>query len=337
MTSCPNCGHENPAGSNFCGNCGTKLARADQPQAATASAAETQPPEAPKELAGGRYSIDRYLGEGGRKRVYVAHDTVLDRDVAIGIVKTSGLDPEARARVIREAQSMARLGDHPHVVTVHDIGEEDGDPYIVSQFMAGGSLDEMLESSPGRRLDLEAALSIASGVTKALEYAHERGVVHRDLKPANVFLTDDGTAKLGDFGLAFSMDRSRVTQTGMIVGTVSYMAPEQALGQHPDAKSDLYSLGALLYEMATGRPPFVGDDVVSVISQHQRAEPVKPGWHADDIPPALEELVMQLLEKRPQGRPSATEATARLATIKPLPEDHPAAEAQAAANRMESL
>src|SRR4051812_39816708 len=325
--TCPNCDHENPVESNFCGQCGASLR--DQP--------ETPDDSGPKQLAGGRYEVQRFLGEGGRKRVYLAHDTMLDRDVAIGIVKTSGLDEDARVRVTREAQSMARLGDHPHVVTVHDIGEENGDPYIVSQFMAGGSLDDLIEKQPEKRLDIETALQIADGVTKALEYAHERGVVHRDLKPANVFLTEDGTAKLGDFGLAFSMERSRVTQTGMIVGTVSYMAPEQALGQHPDAKSDLYSLGALLYEMATGRPPFVGDDVVSVISQHQRAEPVKPSWHADDLPPELEQLIMHLLEKRPADRPTATEAIQRLAQIEPLPADHPGAKAQAAANRMESL
>src|SRR3954454_20938550 len=336
MPSCPNCGHENPAEANFCGNCGTKLARADQPQAATPSAAETQPPEAPEELAGGRPSIHRYLGEGGRKRVYLAHDTVLDRDVAIGIVKTSGLDPEARARVIREAQSMARLGDHPHVVTVHDIGEEDGDPYIVSQFMAGGALDVLLAKSPGRRLDLETTLGIADGITQALEYAHARGVVHRDLKPANVFLTEDGVAKLGDFGLAFSMDRRRITQAGLIVGTASYMAPEQALGQHPDAMSDLYSLGAVMYEMVTGRPPFVGDDIVSVISQHQRAEPVRPSWHAADVPQELEELVMQLLEKRPAERPEAAEIRERLRSIEALPHDH-VQRAQDDLNRMESL
>src|SRR3954466_4927672 len=203
--------------------------------------------------------------------------------------------------------------------------------------MAGGAPDVLIKQQPDQRLDIETALRIASGVTRALEYAHERGVVHRDLKPANVFLTEDGMAKLGDFGLAFSMERSRVTQTGMIVGTVSYMAPEQALGQRPDAKSDLYSLGALLYEMATGRPPFVGDDLVSVISQHQRAEPVKPSWHADDIPPDLEELIMHLLEKRPQERPTATEAKERLSNMEPMPADHPATKAQDAVNRMESL
>src|SRR4051812_32252696 len=217
--TCPNCDHENPVESNFCGQCGASLR--DQP--------ETPDDSGPKQLAGGRYEVQRFLGEGGRKRVYLAHDTMLDRDVAIGIVKTSGLDEEGRVRVLREAQSMARLGDHPHVVTVHDIGHEDGDPYIVSQYMAGGSLDEMLEQAPDRRLALDTTLRIGEGLTQALEYAHERGVVHRDLKPAHVFLTEDGVAKLGDFGLAFSSERRRITQIGVIVGTASYMAPEQAL------------------------------------------------------------------------------------------------------------
>jgi class 3 adenylate cyclase len=324
--NCPSCGHENPVDSNFCGQCGASLReQAKAPDEA-----------APAKLAGGRYEVKRFLGEGGRKRVYLAHDTVLERDVAIGLVKTSGLDEEGRVRVLREAQSMARLGDHPHVVTVHDIGEEQGEPYIVSQYMAGGALDALLESAPDRRLDVETTLEIAQGVTQALEHAHARGIVHRDLKPANVFLTETGMAKLGDFGLAFSMERQRVTQAGMIVGTVSYMAPEQALGQRPDAKSDLYSLGALLYEMATGRPPFQGDDLVSVISQHQRAEPVKPSWHAADLPPDLEDLIMQLLEKRPDQRPTAAEAYARLRNVRPVEQDA-LARARAGEDGVESL
>jgi class 3 adenylate cyclase/tetratricopeptide (TPR) repeat protein len=332
--SCPSCGHENPHGANFCGHCGAPLLR-DAAPAAAPDPNDHAPDRAPVRVADGRYVVKGYLGEGGRKRVYLAHDTMLDRDVAVGIVKTAGLDEEARMRVRREAQSMARLGDHPHVVTVFDIGEENGESYIVSQYMAGGALEEALEQAPGRRLDLATTLRVADGVTRALEHAHANGVVHRDLKPANVFLTDDGTPKLGDFGLAFSVERSRLTQPGMILGTVAYMAPEQALGQAPDAASDLYSLGAMLYEMVTGRPPFTGEGLLAVISQHQNSEPVAPSWHGPGVPPDLEQLILELLEKSPADRPSATEVVEKLAQVSPATEGE--GRASDDGNRVESL
>ncbi len=300
---CPSCGHESPDDAKFCSQCGTRLL-AEQPQADSEPAVS----EPPSHVGDGRYVVDRFLGEGGRKRVYLAHDTALDRDVALAIVKTAGLDERGRVRVRREAQAMARLGDHPHVVTVHDIGEEHGEPYIVSQYMAGGAVENLLQQAPGRQLDIDTVLGVARGICTALEHAHHSGIVHRDLKPANVWLTADGTAKLGDFGLAFSLDKARVTKTGAIVGTAAYMAPEQALGHQPDAQSDLYSLGAMLYEMVTGRPPFVGDDVVSVISQHANAEPVAPSWHAEDVPKELERLILDLLEKDPGKRPQGAAA-----------------------------
>jgi class 3 adenylate cyclase/tetratricopeptide (TPR) repeat protein len=302
---CPSCGHENPADAKFCSQCGTRLPSEQAPPA------QPSAPEVPSHVGDGRYRVGRFLGEGGRKRVYLAHDTALDRDVALAIVKTAGLDERGRMRVRREAQAMARLGDHPHVVTVHDIGEENGEPYIVSQYMAGGAVEDLLEQAPERRLDLETTLRVASGICAALEHAHRNGIVHRDLKPANVWLTADGTAKLGDFGLAFSLETARVTRTGAIVGTAAYMAPEQALGHQPDAQSDLYSLGAMLYEMVTGRPPFVGDDVVSVISQHANAEPVAPSWHAQGVPEDLERLILALLEKSPDKRPQGAAEVAR--------------------------
>ena len=161
---------------------------------------------------------------------------------------------------------MGRLGDHPHIVTVFDIGEENGQPFIVSQYMAGGDLTEVLQQIEGQPLDLGEALRINGQVRRALEHAHSHGIVHRDLKPANIWLTDDGTVKLGDFGLAVALDKSRLTMEGTMVGTVAYMPPEQALGRKADARSDLYSLGCVLYEMLTGRPPFLGDDPVVVIS-----------------------------------------------------------------------
>ena len=184
----------------------------------------------------------------------------LDRDVAIAVIKTEGLDAQGLERVRREAQAMGRLGDHPHIVTIHDIGDESGQPYIVSQHMAGGDLSDRLQQAEGQRLELNEALRIGDQIRLALEYAHGLGVIHRDLKPGNVWLTEDGTAKLGDFGLAISLDRSRMTAEGMMVGTVAYMPPEQAMGRKADARSDLYSLGCMLYEMLTGRPPFLGDE-----------------------------------------------------------------------------
>ena len=163
--------------------------------------------------------MQRSLGESGQKRVYLAHDSRLDRDVAIALIKTEGLDEAGLARVRREAQAMGRLGDHPHIVTAHDIGDEHGQPYIVSQFLAGGDLEQRLQRADGHRLALDETLRIAEQVCQALEHAHDRGVIHRDLKPANIFFTEDPsagsgqapTAKLADFGLAVAIDRSRVT------------------------------------------------------------------------------------------------------------------------------
>ena len=150
---------------------------------------------------------------------------------------------------------MRKLGDHPHVVSVLDTGEEDGNPFIVSEYMPGGDVEGLL-SAEGGRLAVERAVEIAADVCRALEHAHARGIVHRDLKPANVWLDDDGRARLGDFGLATTEGRSRVSG-GTLVGTVAYLPPEQALGEASGPASDLYSLGALLYEMLTGRPPFL--------------------------------------------------------------------------------
>jgi class 3 adenylate cyclase len=272
----------------------------------------------PTSFASGRYQVERFLGEGAKKLVYLARDSRLDRDVAIALIKTEGLDAEGLARIRREAQAMGRLGDHPHIVTVYDIGDDRGQPYIVTQYMAGGDVEVLLQQAETHRLPLRDALRIGDHACQALQYAHGRGVIHRDLKPGNVWLDAKGTAKLGDFGLALAMDRSRLTQTGMIVGTVAYMPPEQALGKSPDARSDLYSLGAMLYEMVTGRPPFLGDDAVAIISQHINTPPVAPSWHNAEVPHALEALILRLLAKVPEERPKTAAAVCEaLAAISP--------------------
>ena len=293
----------------------------------------------PVAVGEGRYRVQRLLGEGSRKVVYAASDTRLGRDVAVAIIKTDGLDDAGRRRIDREARAMARLGDHPNIVTVFDVGDENGEPYIVSELMPGGSVSDAIERADDHRLPIADALRIGEQIALALEHAHERGVVHRDLKPANVWMAADGTARLGDFGLAVEADRSRITSEGMVVGTVAYLAPEQAVGRAPDKRSDLYALGTSLYEMLTGRPPFLGDDAVTVISQHLNTAPVSPTWHNAAVTPPIEALLLALLEKDPAARPadagSVVAELRRLQAVRPTasasaPADSPAPVTQAA-------
>jgi tetratricopeptide (TPR) repeat protein len=270
----------------------------------------------PTSFVNGRYQVKKFLGEGGKKKVYLVHDKVLDRDVAFALIKIEKLDDVTRVRFSREAQVMGRLGDHANIMTIHDMGEEKGQPYIVLPLMPGGDVESLIEKAPERSLPIDQAVGIAKAVCRGLEYAHAKGIIHRDIKPGNVWLSGDGTVKVGDFGLALAVDLSRLTNEGMMVGTYYYMPPEQAMGGEITAKADLYSLGAMLYEMVTGRPPFTGDDVVAVIGQHINTPPVSPNWHRPDLPPALAALMMRLLEKDPQKRPaSAAEVLKMLEAI----------------------
>lgn len=318
---CSECESENPAGQRFCDECGSELGgttRAAHGSPVTAASAHADEPEV---LAQGRYRLQRFLGEGAKKRVHLARDSRLDRDVAIAFVKSDGLD---MLRVRREAEAMGRLGDHPNIVTVHDVDEEDGRVYLVCQFIDGGDLDHKLAESDGHRLPIDDALGITEQVCAALQHAHDKEIVHRDLKPGNVWLTASGEARLGDFGLAVALDRSRLTHEGAMVGTATYMPPEQAVGGSASPRSDLYSLGAMLYEMLTGRPPFVGDDSVAIISQHLNVRPVAPSWHNADISPEIEALVLSLLDKDPDARPaSAVAVRERIAEIRSAPRIEP--------------
>ncbi len=333
-TACPACGSVVSPSARFCEACGAPLTASGPLPAAGSGQAppppKPAPPPVPVSFAAGRYEVRRFLGEGGRKRVYQAYDRALDREVAVATVKTEDLDAGGLERVRREAQAMGRLGDHPHIVTVYDIGEEDGRPFIVSQYMPGGSVDDLLAAATDRRLPIADALRIGDELCQALEHAHSRGIIHRDIKPANVWLTEDGSTRLGDFGLATAADRSRLTTEGMVVGTVAYMAPEQALGWDIDARADLYAVGALLYECLTGRPPFVGTDAVAVISQQLNAVPMAPLWHNADVPKPLGALVMELLAKTPEERPAhAGHVRQRLLEIAAAPPP-PVAEASGA-------
>jgi class 3 adenylate cyclase len=329
---CPSCGNENRDGARFCDSCGTELRPGSESR--VAPPAEPLPSDVPAEVGQGRYRPRRFLGQGGRKRVYLADDAASDREVALALFDTEGLGAAIQARSRREAEAMRKLGDHPHVVAVFDTGEEDGNPFIVSEYMPGGDVEGLL-AAEGGSLQVERAVAIAADVTRALEHAHARGIVHRDLKPANVWLDDDGNARLGDFGLATTEGRSRMSG-GALVGTVAYLPPEQALGEPAGPQSDLYSLGALLYEMLTGQPPFRGDDAVSIISQHLHADPVPPSRHNPQVPEALDRVVLCLLAKRGADRPQdAAEARERM--LAALEEEPPAVVEEREENPLDSL
>jgi tetratricopeptide (TPR) repeat protein len=279
-------------------------------------------------LLANRYLIDVQLGEGGMGVVFKAHDTLLDRPVAIKSLSPHLLSHDGLKRLLHEAQAAARL-THPNIVAIYDIVDEGEARLIVMEYVQGQTLRSLIP------LPWQRAVDIAVDICRALAFAHGRGIVHRDIKPENIIVTPDGTAKLMDFGLARSEGRSRLTQTGLIVGTVVYMGPEQAVSGQADARTDLYSLGCVMYQMITGRPPFEADDPISVISMHVNVPPVAPRFYTPEIPPALESIILRLLAKDPAQRYASAEElstilNSALAPVEAPPEVASAVEAQLA-------
>jgi len=247
-------------------------------------------------LENGRYAILKKLGEGGKGVVYKARDTVLNRVVAIKMLKSAVATEEAYSRFMREAQAVAKL-NHPNIVSIYDIGKEDEKQFFVLEFVDGMSLRELMRTYPEGKCDFQTVLRMGMDICGALQYAHSQGVLHRDIKPENILITQEGTVKLMDFGLAKMLGEPSITQEGIIVGTVAYVAPEIALGKGADARSDLYSFGAVLYETVTGKPPFSGEDPVKIIFSHIHDYPVSPGRLNPKVPQALADCIMKLLEK----------------------------------------
>ena len=245
-----------------------------------------------------RYRLESELGRGGMGIVFRATDLELMREVAIKVLPASPSWSDARERLLREARAAAAL-NHPHIVAVHDIGEAQGMPFFVMELVNGPSL------SRARELSLSRIVEIGSQVCAALEHAHSHSIVHRDLKPDNVLLSggnENSSVKLADLGLALPTSAERISRAGIILGTASYMAPEQALGQTVDGRADLYALGVVLYELTTGRVPFTGHDPLEVVSQHVHAPVVPPRVLRSDLPRAIEKLILKLLAKNPADR-----------------------------------
>ncbi|MGA8846361.1 MAG: Stk1 family PASTA domain-containing Ser/Thr kinase [Nocardioides sp.] len=260
-------------------------------------------------LVGGRYELGELLGRGGMAEVRKGTDSRLGRIVAVKRLRTDlASDSTFQARFRREAQSSASL-NHPSIVAVYDTGEEpaeDGSgvaqPYIVMEHVAGRTLRDILRE--GRKILPERALEISSGVLSALDYSHRAGIIHRDIKPGNVMLTPTGDVKVMDFGIARAISdaTNSMTQTAAVVGTAQYLSPEQARGETVDSRSDVYSAGCLLYELLTGRPPFVGDSPVAVAYQHVREQAAPPSDYDTELPPAIDAIVMKALAKRLEDR-----------------------------------
>src|ERR1700684_4300766 len=255
---------------------------------------------APRVLSG-RYELAHLVARGGMAEVYRAHDRLLDRPVALKILFPElSVDRSFVERFRREAQAAANLS-HPNIVPVFDWGEDTGIYFIVMEFIDGRPLSSILKTAGP--LSAERTADIGAHVAAALGYAHKHGVIHRDVKPGNVLITEDGIVKVTDFGIARAINTEEsLTQTGAVMGTATYFSPEQAEGMGVDARSDIYSLGVVLFEMVTGRPPFMGDTPVAVASKHVRENPPTPRDINPSVPPDLEAIILKCLAKSPEYR-----------------------------------
>src|SRR5918911_4356196 len=248
-----------------------------------------------------RYVLGDLLGSGGMAKVFLAHDKLLNRDVALKVLRDQYAENEEFVeRFRREARSAATL-NHPDIVPVYDWGcSEDGTYYMVMEFVSGGTLKDRIASEGP--LDTVTAAELGSQVAEALAFAHERGVIHRDVKSQNILLTASGDAKVADFGIARAAAATAISRTGLILGTISYMSPEQAMGEPTGPASDLYSLGVVLYEMLTGELPFEAEGPLATAMKHVTEQPLPPRKRNPSVPEGMDALVMELLAKKPENR-----------------------------------
>lgn len=261
----------------------------------------------------GRFNITGILGQGAMGTVYRAHDPLLDRTVAIKTVGCAGMSRDEAAafeeRFYREARSAGRL-NHKNIVTIHDVGRSDDLAYIAMEYLSGRNLREVLDSSIV--LPVERSADIAAQIADGLDFAHANGVVHRDIKPANIMVFDNGSVKIADFGVA-QMSSGSQTVAGVSFGSPKYMSPEQVSGQKVDGRSDIFSLGAVFYEMLVGRPPFSGDDLEAVLYQVLNGAPPLPSTFLPNLPRGFDRIVARALAKDPEKRfRSAAEMAAAL-------------------------
>jgi serine/threonine protein kinase len=296
--TCPKCRHENPEDALYCSKCAAPLKSAE-------GISVTKTLITPKEslqkgsTIAGRYAIIEELGRGGMGVVYKAEDTKLKRTVALKFLPSELTHiPEVHERFTREAQAAAAL-DHPNICTVYEFDQAEDANFISMAYIKGQSLRKKVESGP---MDLEKALRIATQVAEGLQEAHKKGIVHRDIKSGNIMVTDRGQAKVMDFGLARTADRTLLTKEGSTIGTVAYMSPEQTKGEEVDHRTDIWSFGVVLYEMLTGQLPFKGEHEQAVVYSILKEKPKPITEIKPDTPMSIEQVVNKALEKDPDKR-----------------------------------
>ena len=299
---CPKCHRENADSARFCSNCAAPLKPSEEAPSVRTKTLETPKPAIQKNIAG-KYEILEEIGKGGMGIVYKAKDTRLDRIVALKFLPHElTQDAEFRERFIQEAKTAAAL-NHPSICVIHEIDEEEGQTFIAMEYIGRKSLKEKIQSG---FLSLDQAAAIAAQIASGLQEAHAKGIVHRDIKPANIMLTEKGQAKIVDFGIAKLAGKMRITRAGATIGTVAYMSPEQAKGDEVDRRSDIWSLGVVLYEMLTGQLPFKGNHDQTVIYSILNADPRSPKELRDGLPDSINALIGKALQKNPSDRfPSA--------------------------------
>ncbi len=302
---CPKCKIDNPDFRDFCKKCGTALKEISATLTSPPPEKEEAPEKSVLEFAPGQYFGKRYqiieeIGRGGMGRVYKALDKELDRVVALKMIKPELSSKPGIVERFKKEIKLAGHISHKNVCRIHDLGEAEGIRFISMQYIEGQDLKDFIMQVG--ILTVEKAVNITQQVCAALQAAHDEGVIHRDLKPQNIMIDKKGNAYVMDFGIARSLEAKEVTRPGVLIGTPHYMSPEQAEGKTADARSDIYSLGCIMYEMLTGKPPFEADTSVALLHEHLKEKPRAPSKINPQISQSINRIILKCLEKTPEKR-----------------------------------